>query len=170
MPFVTVLIAKQQNIASRALVSTAIGIALTVMVYSLYKTMRGHWVHMDASVPEERHQLNLFLATFLLTGAGVAWWFEQSDILYLALIAMGGLMTISLLLRLWLKLSLHVSFAVFATMLLWPNWQLIFGGLLFSAVIAWSRLVLSRHSTLDVFIGALLGSIIGGAYMFIIAL
>ena len=63
-----------------------------------------------------------------------------------------------------MKVSLHVAFAAFATALLWPIKLAVVAGVLLTAAVVWSRLVLGRHVAADVAAGLLLGTAVGGAY------
>jgi membrane-associated phospholipid phosphatase len=66
-------------------------------------------------------------------------------------------------LRRWLKVSLHAAFALFAAALVWPNLP---GTLAVAALalgVAWSRLVLRRHTLPEVLTGLLLGAAFGAA-------
>src|SRR5512138_2998043 len=57
----------------RQAVLPAVLVGATVMVYSAIQVRRGRWVHVDASVREERQQLNLFLAVLLVLVSGALW-------------------------------------------------------------------------------------------------
>jgi membrane-associated phospholipid phosphatase len=65
------------------------------------------------------------------------------------------------LLRRWLKLSLHAAFAVFAASLLWPSVMAVVGLLALAVAVAWSRLVLRRHTLGEVVVGLLAGGAAG---------
>jgi hypothetical protein len=65
------------------------------------------------------------------------------------------------LLRHWLKVSLHATFAVFAAALAWPNLVGTLAIALLAAGVAWSRLELRRHTTPEVALGLLLGAAFG---------
>jgi membrane-associated phospholipid phosphatase len=81
-----------------------------------------------------------------------------------ALALSGALIVIALLVARWVKVSLHVAFAAFATALLWPIKLAVIAGIFVTAAVAWSRLVLGRHVAADVIAGLLLGAATGGAY------
>lgn len=51
--------------------------AVSVGVYSLVQVRSGRWAHMDASIPQERRQLNLFLVFLLFGCAALLWWSGQ---------------------------------------------------------------------------------------------
>jgi membrane-associated phospholipid phosphatase len=52
--------------------------------------------------------------------------------------------------RRWLKISLHVAFAVFSAVLLWPRIGAVAALLILAVAVAWSRLVLGRHTRREV--------------------
>src|SRR5262245_18558675 len=60
------------QVARQAVLSTVL-VGAAVMLYSAMQVRRGRWSHVDASVREERRQLNLFLAVFLVLAATVLW-------------------------------------------------------------------------------------------------
>ena len=141
--------------------SASVFVALCVGVYSAVQVRAGRWAHVDASVPRERGQLNLFLALLLFSTAGALWWSGQPRPVFLGLALGGGLVVVGHLLRRWLKVSLHVGFAVFAAVLLWPDAVAVAGLLALSAGVAWSRRVLGRHTRADLLAGSLAGVAVG---------
>lgn len=151
--------------ASPAVVQTAaqasIGVAAAVMVYSLVRVRSGRWSHADASRPAERMQLNVFLVGALLAGAAYAVASDQPRGVVEGLLLSASLVVVALLLRGWLKLSLHVAFAAFAALLWWPTAAATAGLLLVAAGLAWSRLYLQRHTAADVLTGATAGVVAG---------
>lgn len=144
--------------------AAAVAIALCVIAYSLVQVRAGRWSHVDASVPRERSQLNLVLCMLLFGAAGLLWWSGQPRLLPLGLGLGGAVVVAALLLRRWLKLSLHAAFAVFAAALWWPH----AGGaalvLLLAAAVSWSRLALRRHTGAEVTAGLLAGAAAGAAF------
>ena len=82
----------------------------------------------------------------------------------LGLALSGALIVIALLIARWVKVSLHVAFAAFATTLLWPIKLAVVAGVLLTAAVVWSRLVLGRHVAADVATGLVLGTAAGGVY------
>lgn len=146
------------------LVFIAAGLAVCVTAYSLLKVRSGAWQHVDASRKAERRSLNLLLIVLLAGAAAFSWRRADTAHLPVALGLLALLCTIALLTGSWIKLSLHVGFACFATALLWPHpWALVAGTAMTIAV-AWSRLLLVRHSLVEVLVGGVLGSLTGVAY------
>jgi hypothetical protein len=119
-------------------------VVAAVVVFSAIQVARGAWADSDASIPEERSQLNVFL---------------------LALLA-AAILAIALAASRWLKLSLHVAFAVFAATLFWLDERLVLAGLALAGLIAWARLHLGRHVIADVVAGALTGASAGAGLQF----
>ncbi len=144
-----------------AATAAAVAVAVLVGLYSLWRARSGAWQHVDASVPHERLELNRRLVLLLLAGAGATAAWGGSAVVTAGLLACAALVGGALLLRRWLKLSLHTGFAVFAACLLWP---LAVAGLPAAALacgVAWSRLRLQRHTRAEVLMGALLGLAVG---------
>lgn len=144
-----------------AAVAATAFVALAVIGYSVLQVRAGRWTHVDASVPHERGQLNLFLAALLFATAAALWWLGQPPSLATGLAAGGLLVVLAYALGHWLKMSLHVAFAVFAAALLWPDTAALGTVLLLAAGVSWSRLALRRHTPLDVAIGGLAGGAAG---------
>ena len=143
--------------------------ACAVLGYSLYKARRGEWVHIDASVPAERAQLNVRVGAGLFAAAGALWLTG----LHVGLALVVGLSALIVaaghLLRGMAKLSLHVAFAVFAAFLVWPNPIAAATLALAAAGVVWSRLALQRHVAADVILGALAGAAAGLAFHIAVA-
>jgi membrane-associated phospholipid phosphatase len=146
---------------ARQLSRLAIGFAvfaLLVMSYSWWQVRRRRWAHVDASAQGERRSLNLFLLLALAISAPLAW---QGGLRELALgLALSALMiAVALLTARWWTLSLHVAFAVFAALLLLRAGAFAaMLGLVFAALVAWSRLQLARHARRDLVAGAIAGA------------
>jgi len=147
----------------RVALGTALAVAVVVGLYSLWQVRRGRWAHVDASHPAERRQLNLLLAGVLCGAAALLWALGQPSAVVAGPLLAALLVLLTHALRRWLKVSLHVAFALFAAALVWPNLP---GTLAISALavgVAWSRLVLHRHTLPEVLTGALLGVAFGAA-------
>ena len=124
-----------------------IGAALLVLIvaalgFSWMQVRAGRWAHVDASVREERTSLNGFLAILFLFSAALLW--TRLPPMALALALSCAISISALLLARWLKVSLHVAFAVFATAIVWPSTPAVAAGVLMIAFVVWSRLALGR--------------------------
>lgn len=145
-------------------VSASIAVALGVGAYSLWQVRAGRWSHVDASMPGERSQLNLFLVLLLFGVSGALWAFGQPLLLSTGLGLGGASVLATHLLRRWLKVSLHAFFAVYAAALLWPAALAMGAVLLLAAAVSWSRLALRRHTLAEVLAGLTAGAAAGWAF------
>lgn len=139
-------------------------LGVVVLGFSWMQVRAGRWSHVDASARGERNSLNMFLGTLCLLSAVLLWLLTRRAQMSIALALSGALVVIALTIARWVKVSLHVAFSVFATALLWPIKLAIVVGVLVTAAVVWSRLVLGRHVAVDVATGLLLGAAAGGAY------
>jgi membrane-associated phospholipid phosphatase len=157
---VAVVIASPKQIGLAALVVSLV-CACAVLRYSLYKARRGDWAHVDASVPAERAQFNVRIGIGLLLAAG-GLWLAGLHVGFPLVVGLSGLIVaVGHLLRHVAKLSLHVAFAVFAAVLVWPNYTAAVALALVAAGVAWSRLALRRHVPADIILGWLAGAVAG---------
>src|SRR5512132_4157063 len=139
-------------------------LGVVVLGFSWLQVRAGRWSHIDASVRNERNSLNVFLGVLCLLGAVLLWFLTRRPYMSLGLVLSGALIVVALLIARWVKVSLHVAFAAFATALLWPIKLAVVAGALLTAAVVWSRVVLGRHVVADVACGLVLGTAAGGAY------
>ena len=151
-------------LALRVAVGASVVVALGVMAFSVLQVRAGRWSHVDASVPRERGQLNVFLVLLLFATAAGLWGLGQPWPVPLGLGLGGALVLATHLLRRWGKVSLHASFAVYASALLWPAVAAIGALLLLAAAVSWSRVVLRRHTLAEVLAGLAAGA--GAGWVF----
>lgn len=159
MPIAGMIAARGIDVGTALIVSVAC--AFVVVGYSFYKTRRGDWVHIDASVPAERAQLNSRVGLGLLVAAGLLA-FTGLHVGFPAVVGLSGLIVlVAHLLRGLAKLSLHVAFAVFSTVLVWPNHVAAVGLAVMAVAVGWSRIALRRHVAADIMLGAVAGVLSG---------
>ncbi len=144
-----------------SIVAIPAAIAVLGVVYTLVQVHRGRWAHVDASSKHERRDLNGLLGFALPIAALLAWLAGARIQVSVALLVAAGVVLLGAGLARWLKLSLHVAFAVFAAALLWPAWPWVACGLLLALLVAWSRLVLARHTPVEVAIAFPVGALAG---------
>jgi len=149
--------------------ATAVVVAVIVGIYSLWQVRAGRWVHIDASNPNERHQLNLFLAALLGGAAVLLWALGQPPPVALGSLLIGLAVGLTHLLRRWLKISLHAACALFSVALVWPHPWLTPAVALLAVGVAWSRLKLRRHTPAEVLLGLGFGAAAGAALRVFIA-
>jgi membrane-associated phospholipid phosphatase len=148
---------------------TALAVVVIVGLYSLWQVRAGRWAHIDASHPRERSQLNLLLVPLLGGAAMLLWSLGQPLPVALGPLAAALLVLLAHLLQRWLKVSLHAAFAVFAAALVWPHLGLTLATVVLAAGVAWSRLVLRRHTLAEVLLGLLFGAAGGAAFRAVVA-
>lgn len=163
-----VALSTQARGAPPGVVQTAAGaaaaVALVVCLYSVWRARQGAWQHVDASQPRERLELNRLLVALLVLGALLGGALGLPAVVVAGLSACAALVLCALVLRPWMKLSLHTAFAVFAASLLWPLPAWFAGVCGLSLAVGWSRLRLRRHTRLEVCAGALAGAGVGLAF------
>jgi membrane-associated phospholipid phosphatase len=149
--------------------TTAVAVTVIVGLYSLWQVRAGRWAHVDASHPHERRQLNLFLAALLGGAAMLLWALGQPMTVALGPLLAGLVVGLTHLLRRWHKVSLHAAFAVFSVALVWPQPALTPALALLAVGVAWSRLVLRRHTLPEVLLGLLFGAAGAAAFRAFVA-
>ncbi|WP_374602222.1 hypothetical protein [Arenimonas sp.] len=162
MPAAAVIASPGETGLAALAVSLACGAA--VLGYSVYKAHRADWVHIDASVPAERAQLNTRVSVGLVLAAGALWFAGLPLGISMAAGLSGLIVAAGHVLRHVAKLSLHVAFAAFASLLVWPDLVAAFALMLVAVAVAWSRIALRRHVPADILLGALAGVAAGLAF------
>jgi membrane-associated phospholipid phosphatase len=107
----------------------------------------------------------MFLAAILVLVSGALWLTGRPWGLVAGVASPALLVGVAHATRRWLKLSLHVAFATFCTAFLWPRPGATLILLTLAAVIAWSRLVLRRHTGLEVAAGGAAGLAVGALFL-----
>ena len=156
------------QLASRSAVSLLAALFLAViapMAVLLFLGVRsGRWRDADVSVREERKRF--YPIAIPLSAAGtIVMWLAGAP----RYILRGGIVTLLLLMiaaitNLRFKISLHVLFAAYCTVILFRVNALCGGAaLLLAALVFWSRLFLGRHTLAETIAGAVLG-VTGGIF------
>lgn len=145
----------------RLAVGSALVVAAIVGVFSLWQVRSGRWRHVDASLPGERRQLTRLLAALLCGVAALAWAGGQPALAAAAPLLVALPVLAAHALRTRMKLSLHAAYAAFALPLLWPQPWGVGAAAVLALGVAWSRLVLRRHTRAEVLAGLLLGAAAG---------
>jgi len=172
LPAATLAVGAAAEGDRRQRVLAAVALALLAVViqgWSWWQVRRGRWQHVDASERHERKGLNRFLLALLVGACAVFVWVSPQPELALGLACAAAMIAAGTLLAPWLKLSLHAAFAVFSAALLWALGPAALGlGLAFAAAVAWSRLVLGRHSRRELLAGAWVGAAVGLAFWWLL--
>ena len=144
-------------------------LGLVLIGWARWKVRSGRWDHVDASKPSERRQWNLVVLVSLIVASVLSWAMQPA--VAAGLIAAALVMLVALLSARWLKLSQHVAFAVLSAFVAASASlpvALAIGA--FTILIAWSRLLLGRHSRAEVAVGAVCGAGAGGVFLALLPL
>ena len=139
-------------------------VGLALLLWARANVRRGQWDHIDASHPRERGQWNAAVLMVLFVLVALCWAIDRP----LAAGPLAALIVIacSIALSRWMKPSQHVAFAVLAAFVAgMASWL---AGSVFAALalaVAWSRLVLKRHVTPEIVVGALVGGLAGATFL-----
>ena len=154
--------------AVHSVLLVALAVILPVAALMVRQVSRGQWENADASNATERPIL--FLVSMAGLAAALVWLlrYDPASFLIRGLVVVGAFMLTAAVLTRWIKLSLHVAFVTLAATALWQIESPV-GVVLFAAapVVAWARLVLSRHSPWEVLAGGALGFITGLALVWL---
>ena len=101
----------------------------------------------------------------------VAWLAEIPRSIPLGTFAIIILVASAYFLNRWIKISLHTGFGVFVGLTLFLILP-IFGivATILALLVAWSRVVLRRHTTREVVFGGALGIVVGGIFLVVVRL
>ena len=174
-PFVmtAVLVAVAAGRQSRAsavhsVLLVALAVIVPVAALMVRQVRRGRWENADASNAAERPVL--FLVSMAGLAAALVWLlrYDPASFLIRGLVVIGAFILGAAVLTRWIKLSLHVAFVMLAATALWQIGSPV--GLVLIAlvpVVAWSRLVLARHTPREVAAGGALGVVTGLALVWL---
>jgi hypothetical protein len=169
MPLLTGIIAYHVLPPKQALIAELVSLGVVIIpagLYTLFRVRRGTWGDLDVSNQRERSQFYGILLPLLFVIAIIAWFADVPRSIPLGSLAIIALVASALVLNNWIKVSLHTGFGVFVALTLFliaPSLALI--ALLLALLIAWSRVVLGRHTTWEVVLGGTMGCIVGGAFL-----
>jgi membrane-associated phospholipid phosphatase len=154
-------VSRESGLGTAAGSAGAVALAAVVPVLALVVigVRRSAWSDHDVSDREQRS--GFYRALFVVLPAGsIALWFLQPT-LRRGILTSWALILASMAANRFVKSSLHVGFAAFcATSLPLPPAGSMLAALAVIAI-AWSRLVLKRHTLLEVVLGAVLGAAAG---------
>ena len=145
-----------------SLIVGGIFIPLTIKMYR--GTKHGKYTNFDVSDKSQRQSWYLFALILLLIVTIIMYATEQAPTLRLKILFAFLLLLTSQVINYFIKSSLHVSLNIFLSFLILPiNMPIGILFFVFVAFIAWSRLILNRHTLKEIIVGAIIGFIIGFA-------
>lgn len=169
MPLLTGIIAYHVLPAKQALIAELVALGVVIFpagLYTLFQVRRGTWGDLDVSNQKERDHFYGILLLLLVILTGVAWLAEVPQSIPLGSLAIIILVGSAFVVNIWIKISLHTGFGVFVALTLsLINPTLATIALLLACLVAWSRVVLGRHTRREVILGGMLGSAVGGGFV-----
>ncbi len=119
----------------------------------------GRWSNADVSVREERKRFYPIAIPLSAVGTAVMWLVSAPRYILRGGIVTLLLLIIAALINLRFKISLHMLFATYCTVVLFQvNIWCGVAALVLSVLVFWSRLVLSRHTIAEMAAGSGLGA------------
>lgn len=169
MPVLTGIIAYHLLPPREALLAELVALGVVIVpagLYTIRRVQKGLWSDLDVSQRHERTHFYGILLPLLCVLAVAAWVANVPRSIPLGSLAIIGLVAIAYLLNNWIKISLHTGFAIFVALtlsLIHPVLATV--ALLLACCVAWSRVVLQRHTLGEVLLGAVLGGLAGGTFV-----
>lgn len=171
--FVIVVLFSKNDIKSALLLTFLIigCIFIPLLSWLYFKSKNGSYTNFDVSDQKQRRSLFVFIIPFLFVVTVVLFLTHQPENTCLSLLFATILVIVSQLVNYYIKSSLHVSLTLYLAFLAIP-FSLVFGIVMMflSILIGWSRVVLKRHSVLEVIIGAVIGLTIGAIMLYALTL
>lgn len=145
------------------------GIVAPLLIKSYRGVKKGAYTNYDISDREQRQSWYLLPTLLLTVVTTIMYATDQSRILRLAMLFALLLFIAAQLANLYIKVSLHVGFNAYLGFLIFPlSNKLGMGVLIFTLLLAWSRIVLKRHTWAEVISGAILGAAAGGGFLWML--
>lgn len=169
MPLLTGLIAYRLLPPHEALVAECIALGVVIVpaaIFTFIKVKQGAWNNLDVSDPAHRSQFYGMLMALLALLTALAWVADVPRSIAFGTTAVLSLVALASVLNKHIKASLHTGFSVFVTCVMYLiHPPLVLLALLLSVAVAWSRIVLRRHTLREVILGAALGTLVGGLFV-----
>jgi len=154
--------AAARQTAGEAVRSVGIVVLFTIVPLAVLmwrQVRRGQWENVDASNLGERPILYVVGGAGVLALLAYVVVIRQQSFMVRGVVATLGMMALSAAATRWVKVSLHMAFAALAATALALARSPIGYLLLFALpALAWSRLVLQRHTPLEVVLGTIIGA------------
>lgn len=128
-----------------------------------YSRMRsGHYSDFDVSRREDRTTMYPVILALMMSSTGLMFFTGQPRVLSVGMLC-GSMMTAAAFLtNRWIKISLHAAFSFFlAVASVKISIALVAPMFIFATAVSCSRIILKRHSTGELGMGAVLGTVTG---------
>jgi membrane-associated phospholipid phosphatase len=166
LPLVALIVVTLQVVPPRQAVAlVAIMIATTtvpMLLFTRRQIRRRHWSDYDVSVRQDRYLLYPLGLLTLAASLAVFWLLGAPSFMFRGIGAGAVLLFVAMLINLVIKISLHTALAALcAVVILALNPLPGTFACGFAIANGWSRVVLRRHTTLEVVTGGVLGAVVG---------
>jgi hypothetical protein len=136
-------------------------IFIPIILWMYIKSKNGSYTNFDVSDQTQRKSLFWFALPLLLLVTIILFATNQSKNLCISVLFALILLVISQVINLFVKSSLHVSFNIYLSSLVFTvNYKIGILVLLFTGLLMWSRVKLGRHSKKEVVVGMIVGILI----------
>ena len=175
-PFVMVGVMVGAAAAARQTAGEAVRSVGTVALFTIVplavlmwrQVRRGRWENVDASNRAERPILYVVGGAGLVALLVYVLVIPQQSFMVRGVVATLGMIALSAGATRWIKVSLHMAFAALAATVLALLRSPIGYALLFALpALGWSRLILQRHTPLEVALGTIIGAGAGAALYYL---
>lgn len=143
------------------------GIFIPLSIRLFIKSRNGSYTNFDVSDRQQRKSLFVFILPLLFAVTFILYKTGQPKGIFLGVLFATILTVVSQVVNFFIKSSLHVSLSIFLSFLMMPLFfNLSVCMLVFTILIGWSRIVLGRHTRMEVFCGAGVGLVISLIMLF----
>ena len=133
-----------------------------VILWNYINTKRGKYTNFDVSNQKERNSLYVFAIHILTAILFVFYLSHQSNSIILNILFALILTVVSYLVNFKIKCSGHISLTIFLSFIVLPkNLTAAYILLVCALIIGWSRIVLKRHTFIEVLTGMIIGLVVG---------
>lgn len=138
------------------------GLVVPLIIYIWVQIKRGIFKDFDVSNQESRKKLYWVILILILFQICLLFVFENSILVRLGAIIVFAQIALSFIINNWIKISLHSSFAfLVSTMAYTVSFPFAFLLFMFAIAVGFSRVYLGRHTSIEVFLGTVLGVFCG---------
>ena len=157
----------QNALLHSSLILVCFFLPITLRMY--LKSKNNSYTNFDVSDQTQRQSWYIFAFSLLLIVTIILFITNQPRTLNLSVLFSLILLVTSQIMNYFIKSSLHVSLNIFLSFLIMPM-NLIIGLLfiVFTFFIAWSRLILKRHTVKEIITGFIIGLTVGISSLFFI--
>lgn len=163
-PLFLIIVLFRNEVASKALGILALiigGVFIPVIIRLYLKSKDGTYTNFDVSDQNQRRSIFWFSIPLLMLVTIILFLTNQSRNLCIGVLFALILLIVSFLINFHTKSSLHVSFTIYLSALIFTHSFLIGSMvLLFAVCIGWSRVKLGRHTLKEVLLGCVMGILI----------